>query len=180
MHYVNRQSNHFAQLIGFDTSNLAMLLKFYELGSLRQLIHSQLPFNRTQILHILRGISLGLRTMHSNGFAHCDIKTDNILMDLSDDRRLFIPFITDLGITRVLTNTAMGVREFQTVNLPGFSVRYAAPEILKLRRLPVDTRATWEVQAADIYAMGCLVYEVMCRTTMWNANQNNTKKIVTK
>lgn len=49
-------------------------------------------------MSLLTGLVLGLKTLHQSGFAHLDVKPENVLLDVSEDGQL-VAIISDFGIS---------------------------------------------------------------------------------
>ncbi|MCU1727849.1 serine/threonine protein kinase [Pseudomonas sp. 7P_10.2_Bac1] len=82
---------------------------------------------------------------HGRGVLHGDIKPSNVL--LSDDGvRLF-----DFGLGRAEAGTLDGLAHVSRNRVNAWTPGYAAPEILEGAAL---------TRAADIYALGCVLYEL--------------------
>lgn len=50
--------------------------------------------------------------MHQSGFAHLDIKPDNVLLDVDDNGQM-VPIITDFGISKLHDNSKNLVNAFK-------------------------------------------------------------------
>ncbi len=98
------------------------------------------------ILTLLRRLCVPLAFAHGHGVVHRDLKPDNVFIR-SDDT----PVLVDFGIA------ARGaLRGRESLDVGGFVVgspSYMAPE--QIRGEFVDARA-------DLYALGCLLYEGIC------------------
>ncbi|GMI93298.1 hypothetical protein HRI_002999100 [Hibiscus trionum] len=87
-----------------------------------------------------RGILSGLGFLHGNGIVHCDIKGRNILV--TDDGVK----IADLGCARKAGGSISG------------TPLYMAPEV---------ARGEQQGFAADVWALGCTIIEMVTGTTPW-------------
>ncbi len=107
-------------------------------------------------LHIARGMNYA--TQKIPGLIHCDLKPENVLVDFDGNAR-----ITDFGLARSLLGLGSGVltslpdttdhftRTQITQGVAGTPL-YMAPE--QWLSQPIDPRA-------DIYALGCILYEML-------------------
>jgi parallel beta-helix repeat protein len=102
------------------------------------------PMPVWKAVHIIRGVTAGLRYAHEHGFIHRDIKPHNIL--LTDD---VVPKITDWGMSKVLA------ADVKKSSIAGFSLSYAAPEQVS----PTEFGRTGE--RTDIYQLGVVFYELV-------------------
>ena len=105
IHYAFRKHRNFVKLIGYCVSPKTIVLRYYSLGSLDNLIFNgdhalaikiQYDFHLTFSLAV--DISAGLSYMHSSGYVHCDLKPPNILLDKDLTCK-----ISDFGITKIKT-----------------------------------------------------------------------------
>jgi parallel beta-helix repeat protein len=110
-------------------------------GSLEEL---KKPIAVWKAVHIIRGITDGLRYAHEQGFIHRDIKPHNILMTTD-----LVPKITDWGMSKVLA------ADVKKSSIAGFSLSYAAPEQVS----PSEFGRTDE--RTDIYQLGVVFYEMV-------------------
>ena len=101
-------------------------------------------------LGLFRGIVAGVRCAHGHGLVHRDLKPANIVLFKALDG--YVPKITDFGLTKQLLEgreefgqTQVGI----TMGTPG----YMAPE------QSLDARVA--DQRADIFSLGCLLYEMV-------------------
>jgi len=95
------------------------------------------------LLTLIRRLCAPLAFLHGEGLVHRDLKPENVL--LQDDDR---PVLVDLGIA-VHFGGAGGREELDVERLMG-TPAYMAPE--QLRGELIDARA-------DLYALGCMLYE---------------------
>src|ERR1017187_4376747 len=108
-------------------------------------------------LSIARQIAEGLAAAHSKGMVHRDIKPENILM--ARDVAAWLPKIADFGIVATKESSTAYTRTGGTL----LTMAYAAPE--QWRGPPaasLDGRT-------DLYALGCLLYEMLTGQTPFQA-----------
>ncbi|KAL6820787.1 hypothetical protein V8C40DRAFT_281074 [Trichoderma camerunense] len=122
-----------------------LALEFSPHGSLDQVIRASHPkLLVLQMKHVTIDIAIGIHAIHSAGFQHGDLKTDNILlMPHQDAARGVIAKITDFG--------GVGQDSDQKYSNPTHVTRlWAAPEVMNN-----DTNIDWK--KADIYSFGLVV-----------------------
>ena len=173
MHLLSKYP-YFAEFLGFESETMSVLIRLYKLGSLatfRKKISKNSEamklYTKALVMKLVLDISYGLEVMHQHHFAHCDIKPENILIDLNESTGEWRALLTDFGITRV-DEPSQRIKAFVIPDICGASLRFAAPEILKVffNKRP-DLREFPEVQAGDIYALGCLLYELLTFQSVW-------------
>ncbi len=112
--------------------------------SLDQHITAQGRLSWTETLEIMAAIVDGLDYAHAQDILHRDLKPANILMDPQRG-----PLLSDFGLAKLISANASSVTVSGSI---AGTPHYIAPEV-------------WEAQPAtpqtDIYALGCIVYEML-------------------
>uniref|UniRef100_A0A8C2I1L8 non-specific serine/threonine protein kinase n=1 Tax=Cyprinus carpio TaxID=7962 RepID=A0A8C2I1L8_CYPCA len=134
-----------------------LLLPYISKGSLWSVLEklrdkgSSMPESR--ILHILHGISEGLKAIHDKGYAHRDLKPTNVLLDENDR-----PLLMDLGSMNKARIEIRGSREAMTVQdwaAQRCTISYRAPELFNVESHCIIDERT------DIWSLGCVLYCMM-------------------
>jgi serine/threonine protein kinase len=133
-----------------------LVTDYCEGGTLRQWMDSMVSLrfgqredSRKQMLtalSIVEGILAGLVEAHEKNIIHCDIKPENILLEIRSDSVL--PRIADFGIARVTQD--LNKPSFTGTGMSG-SPAYMAPERFFGQHSV----------SADLYAIGILMYELL-------------------
>lgn len=118
------------------------VMEFVEGASLAERLEKgrRLPLN--EALGIIRETAVGLVYIHSKRFVHRDIKPGNILIRSDDHLK-----IADFG----LAQRAGGVQRTRSGHIMG-TAKYMAPELIE---------GTWAGSRTDVYALGCMAYELI-------------------
>lgn len=104
-----------------------------------------------QLVRVLLKAARGVVFLHSNEVVHRDLKPENILISTDGT-----PWIADLGIAHVNPSFVSG--SLKTIQMERLLNRdYYAPEQRFGSAAEVDQRA-------DIYALGCILYELVMGT----------------
>ncbi len=113
-------------------------------GSLADRIDSERPLEKHEIVDIARQVASALGYAHKKGIIHRDIKPANIMM--GEEGRVLV---TDFGLARsVFNDSIVDIRSDCVEGTPAYlSPRAAAGNA-------EDTRC-------DIYALGCMIYEML-------------------
>lgn len=110
----------------------------------------------------------GLRVIHNNNIAHRDIKTANVICD----KDLNIYYI-DFGLSCSLE--AKKRKDLMCMKKKCGTLRYMAPELtedynnIKINRLP------FVLKKADVFALGCVFYELLLSSKIENCQQDFVK-----
>jgi serine/threonine protein kinase len=124
---------------------LYLAMRFVPGTNLRQVIdRGQLPLDRT--LRIITAVASALDAAHQGGLVHRDVKPANILISGEGDHEQV--YLTDFGLTKRLGSAGSLTRTGTWVGTPD----YVAPE--QIRAGNVDGRA-------DVYSLGCVLYEML-------------------
>jgi serine/threonine-protein kinase len=131
--------------IGEAAGRLFIAMELAEGGTLEGKISDKGAMPWAAALSILRLIASALDYAHSQGVVHRDLKPANVLIGAESQ-----PKLTDFGFARLLggSNMTMASIASTIVGTPG----YIAPEVW-------DANAA--TPAADIYALGCIAYELL-------------------
>ncbi|WFD33319.1 non-specific serine/threonine protein kinase [Malassezia cuniculi] len=119
----------------------------------RPLEHAELSA-KLEPRNALQQIAAGLRHLHSLSIVHRDIKPQNILVAPSSDDKLRM-LLSDFGLSKRIDGIAQNSFS-QTVNQPGGTAGWRAPEVLRGDTLDVSQgRLT---RAVDIFSLGCVAF----------------------
>lgn len=106
------------------------------------------------------GILAGVKHAHAFGLVHRDLKPANVL--LARTPAGFVPKVTDFGLAKVLDQDHADVGRTRAGVAMG-TPAYMAPEQIR------DARAV--DQRADIFSLGCLLYELFTQTRAFPGQQ---------
>jgi serine/threonine-protein kinase len=115
-----------------------------------------LPIERA--LAVARGVASGLSAAHAKRIVHRDVKPENVLLAVGEDG-YEVPKLVDFGIAAIMekSTTAGGTRGLV------LTPEYGAPEQWReVGPQHLDGRA-------DLYAVGCMMYEMLTRRTAFTA-----------
>jgi serine/threonine protein kinase len=111
-------------------------------------------------LNIVDQVCRALGAAHAVGVIHRDLKPENVIVTRASDGRDFVK-VLDFGVAKLVRPDPMvrldATCEGALVGTP----RYMAPE--QAAGLPVDFRA-------DVYGVGCLLYELLCGRAPFGGN----------
>jgi eukaryotic-like serine/threonine-protein kinase len=142
-----------------DDGTLFIAMEFVAGPNLRTVIReTEGPLPVPRALQIARGIAAGLAAAHVRGSVHRDIKPENILLQLQPDGEVQAK-VLDFGIA-VMTDNITNMSHTHGLLL---TPEYASPEQWR------GTPASELDGRADLYALGCVLYEMLAGKTPFRA-----------
>lgn len=136
-----------------DAANLFLTMEYFGLGDLENHISESMTQN--EIKDITTDVVNGLRIMHSENFAHRDVKPSNIFVVQKPPNSRWWVKIGDFGISKRAQD---GAKLLTQTGTPG----YQAPEICGY--LETDDPTSVYDKAVDIWSLGCVVYKLSTQT----------------
>jgi len=122
------------------------IMEFFPSGSVRnRLMAKDMKFIQANAMMIFKQAATGLAYMHGNGWVHCDVKPDNMLVNASGQLKM-IDFAISKKIPKGLAKFFH--RQAKAQGTPS----YMSPE--QIHKQPLDGRA-------DIYSLGAMFYEML-------------------
>lgn len=112
-------------------------------GTLADMIEQQQQLDVGAAVGICAQVAAGLDALHSNGLFHRDVKPANILVDEEGTA-----YITDFGLAKDSQGSLL-TRPGQALG----SLDYMAPEQIRSEQITLS---------ADVYGLGCVMYEALC------------------
>jgi len=127
-----------------------LVLEYLRGHNLREAMKKQAPelFPLDEVIRIMRQVAEILVSVHEQGVIHRDMKPENILLLECGDVAVF-----DFGISQWKGERLLRWRGFST---PIGTPCYMSPELLQARAGSVQS---------DIYAVGAVLYELLCGRT---------------
>lgn len=131
---------------GEDHGVLYLAMRFIEGTDLRAWLEEHGPMSPRRAVGVVAQVGDALDAAHAAGLVHRDVKPGNVLLTERNARDQV--YLTDFGLTKQSTSTAGLTRTGSWVG----TVDYMAPE--QIRAEHVDARA-------DVYSLGCLLFELL-------------------
>lgn len=145
-----QQANIVPLLATGDTNGLPYFtMPFVEGESLRAKLKARQTFQISECVSILRDVARALSYAHSAGVVHRDIKPDNVLLSHG------AAMVTDFGIAKALSAARV---EGADTTLTQAGTSLGSPGYMSPEQVAGDPNVD---HRADIYAFGCLGYELI-------------------
>ncbi|MDM8526706.1 protein kinase [Anaerolineales bacterium HSG24] len=132
-------------------TELFLVMRLVDGAGLDVVIEKQGQIPWSEAVSIIQTVTQGLEYAHDKGVLHRDLKPSNILIDAERG-----PMLSDFGLAKLAGEYSMSVTsQGGVVGTP----HYIAPEV-------------WEAQGttrqSDIYALGCILYEMLTGKKLFN------------
>ena len=134
---------------------LALVMEYMKRSLFTAIFIDEEDFTASQQHAIILQVVEALQHLHSKDIAHCDVKTENVLLDEN-----LLAKLTDFGLSSIRTATESSMSSTQKGTAgargPGRGTpRYSAPEVLRGEHL-----STKDHMRCDIYSLALVVFEV--------------------
>lgn len=138
-----------SDVVSIGTYRLPFYMMPHAAGTLRSEMRLETDPSQTEAkLRLFLRAGYGVSCLHSHGIIHRDLKPENILLSKAGT-----PWVADLGIAHVNPDfVSVGLKTIDSERL--LNRDYYAPEQRFGKTTEVDHRA-------DIYALGCIFYEML-------------------
>jgi serine/threonine-protein kinase len=105
-----------------------------------------------EALALFDGVLAGVAHIHAHRLVHRDLKPANVLIARRPNGELW-PRVTDFGLVKFLDQPATSGRMTVT------GLRFGTPHYMSPEQIEDSTKVT---ASADIFALGCILYELVC------------------
>ena len=142
-----------------------LLLELLEGDSLYERMVKVRRFDPDFVIQVFSQVCRGLSKAHGAGIIHRDLKPENIFLTKTDDGEVLAKLL-DFGLAKFYAPVDGGpiqarlTREGAVFGTPA----YMSPEQVQGAQEQVDQRA-------DLWAIGCMVYECFTGRTVWTTEQ---------
>ncbi len=138
-----------------EDGELIVAMRLIEGGDLRKLIDRAGPLEPARAVALLGQVADALDAAHAAGIVHRDVKPHNILIE--GDRA----YLSDFGLAKAYAETGPG----SGASVVG-TVEYMAPEQWRGERVG---------PSADVYALGCVLYEALTGIVPYARKESDTE-----
>jgi YVTN family beta-propeller protein len=133
---------------------LVVAMKLVKGGDLRRLIDREGPLSPHRALNLLAQVADALDAAHAAGIVHRDVKPHNVLVE--GDRA----YLSDFGLAKAIDESATG-----SASVVG-TAQYMSPE---------QWRGDSIGPAADVYSLGCVLYESLTGIAPFQRGEEETE-----
>jgi DNA-binding beta-propeller fold protein YncE/predicted Ser/Thr protein kinase len=138
-----------------DDGELIVAMRLIEGGDLRKLIDREGPLAPERAVRLLGQVAEALDAAHAAGIVHRDVKPHNVLVE--GERA----YLSDFGLAKAYAETGSGAGG----SIVG-TVEYMAPEQWRGERVG---------PGADVYALGCVLYEALTGIVPYARKESDTE-----
>ena len=125
-----------------EDGELIVVMRLIAGGDLKRRIAAEGPLRPAEAIELLGQVAAALDAAHAAGIVHRDVKPHNILLEGRDRA-----FLTDFGLAKALGDSGV----LSGISIAG-TVEYMSPE---------QWRGASVGPAADVYSLGCVLYEAL-------------------
>jgi len=143
-----------------EDGELIVAMRLVEGGDLRKLIRREGPLEPARAIALLSQVADALDAAHAAGIVHRDVKPHNILVEGGH------AYLSDFGLAKAIEGTDAG----SGASIVG-TVEYMPPE---------QWRGEKVGPAADIYSLGCVLYEALTGIAPYARKEADTEPEVPK
>jgi DNA-binding beta-propeller fold protein YncE/predicted Ser/Thr protein kinase len=143
-----------------DDGELIVAMRLIEGGDLSKLINRDGPLEPERAIRLLGQVAEALDAAHAAGIVHRDVKPHNILVE---GKRAYL---SDFGLAKAYAETGPG----SGASIVG-TVEYMAPEQWRGERVG---------PSADVYALGCVLYEALTGVVPYARKESDTEPEIPK
>lgn len=128
-----------------------LVMEYLKGHSLSETLEREKTLRSARALHIFIQTCEALAHAHANGIVHRDLKPSNIVLTIAGEDKNFVK-IVDFGIAKLLPAAGREAMQLTQTGEVFGSPLYMSPEQCMAQKL--DNRA-------DIYSLGCVIYETL-------------------
>ncbi len=148
-----------------------MAMEFLRGKSLSENLNAIQKFPIGWRLELFYQILMPIAFIHKKGYAHRDLKPDNIVF-----REPISPDATPQPVLIDFALAANGSEE-RVIVAHSYTLEYASPERI-LRSMGVDNAPIENIQAADIWSLGIIFYEILTGHSLLKGNRENIRTTI--
>ncbi|OJW71116.1 MAG: hypothetical protein BGO68_04700 [Candidatus Amoebophilus sp. 36-38] len=143
----NHRHNNIVAFLGYCPEENALIMEYMPGGSLASLLKSTKEVSWQERYQIALDVAEGMSYLHDCGIVHCDLKSDNVLLDSNKRAK-----VTDFGISALKREVTSGKSSYG--EWLGGTYRWMAPEIFHTSK---------NSKAGDVYSYGMVLWELGAR-----------------
>ena len=137
-----------------EAGNIGIVMEYMTQSLFHAIFIKCTEFSEMEKKRIVYQMTSAVKYLHTHdpNIAHCDIKSENVLLDRDSNVKL-----TDFGLSTMKNTSESSQSNFGAGAAPGKGTpRYSAPEVLRGEILKTD-----KLLPTDIYSLSLVVYEVV-------------------
>jgi len=145
-----------------------ILMEFMERGTLFDVLHKDLQnFTWPQKLYFIKQVTFGMKYLHSQNTAHCDLSSKNLLMGKKNEIK-----ISDFGYCERLDQLPSKIEDEKVAKARG-TLRWMSKEMLQKDIQYLDK--------SDVWSFGVIMFEIGAQTIpYWNLTDTDVRSEIKK
>lgn len=132
---------------------LYYVMRIAQNGELFRILTLTDPFSEKIARYIFRQLVIALRHLHNRRIAHCDLKSENVLIDSKLNLK-----IADFGYARYHVDSSCN-KILYDAHEPVGTVKCNAPELIG----QLNVHNEYQADSLDLFACGCLLFEIVMK-----------------
>ena len=170
----NRRPQYVVRASSISEEPWYMVMEYLRGKSLKDELKTISRYSLEWKLELFYRILLPIAFLHSKGYAHRDIKPDNIMFRTPISKEVLPdPVFIDFAL-------ASNGKDYSSIVMDSYTPGYASPERI-INAMPAfgDSRGNMEnVQASDIWSLGVVLYEMLTGKVLLRGNKEKVKTTI--
>ena len=160
-------------IIENQMTTLYLQLQYAENGDMTSFIRKWGPFDEKTSKTWFAQMLSALIYMHGEGYAHRDLKTSNILLDVTDDI-----LISDFGLSQVVP-TKTNAKPIESTTYCGTPTNMP-PEVLEKKDNKHLAKIPYDPFLVDVWSLAVIVYDLLNGCHPFHVTEKNRAKVIQK
>ncbi|GIL50341.1 hypothetical protein Vafri_6574 [Volvox africanus] len=131
-------------------SRPCIVMEYANGGNLRKWVEAQGALMENQARRLFQQLIVAVDYCHKRGFAHRDIKPDNLMLHKVEGTKNLLLKMCDFGLSKYVSESGLSNAKVGTLD-------YMAPEVMDSRG-----RNGYDAKAADVWSCGVVLYVMLC------------------
>lgn len=170
----NRKPQYVVRASSLPENPWYMAMEYLQGGSLKDNLKKISKYQLDWKLELFYQILLPISFLHSKGYAHRDIKPDNIMFRFPlSEKQLPVPVFIDFALA---TNGSI----YSPIVMDSYTTGYASPEriINAMTSMGRQPEHVENIKSSDIWSLGVVLYEILSGEPLFRGNKEKVKTTI--